>query len=92
MEDVKDDIHKKNANKVEGCVEVEVNSNGEDNIKETTTNSHSNLLSIAQNIEILDHFQAKEGGCNNNNTLRWVQKNMNCPNFQLVQLNITIEN
>ena len=33
LEEVKDDIHKNNANKVEGYVEVELNSNGEDNLK-----------------------------------------------------------
>ena len=46
MEEVKDDIHNDNAKKGEGHVEVEVNYNGEDNIKETTTTSHSTQLSI----------------------------------------------
>ena len=31
LEEVKYDTHNKNANKGEGCVEVEVNSNGEEN-------------------------------------------------------------
>ena len=62
------------------------------NLRETTTTYHITQLSIAQNIEILDHFQAKEGGCNNNTTIMWVQKNKNRPNFQHVQLNIIIEN
>ena len=33
MEEVKDDIHKNNAKKLEGYVKVEVNSNGEENLK-----------------------------------------------------------
>ena len=73
--EAKDDIHKKNAKKGQVNVEVEVNSNGEDNLKETTTTSHINQLSIVQKIEIFDHFQAKEGGYNTNATIRWVQKN-----------------
>ena len=72
LEEVKDDIHKKNAKKGEGYVEVEVNYNGEENLKETTTTSHSTHLSIAQKIDILDHFQAKEVGCNKNARIRWV--------------------
>ena len=59
LEEVKYDIHKNNAKKGEVYVEVEVNSNGEDNIKETATTSYSTQISIAQKIEIMDHFQAK---------------------------------
>ena len=40
---------------------------------------------------MLDHFQAKEGGCNNNATIKWVHKNMNHPKFQRVQINRIIE-
>ena len=54
-----DDIHKKNAEKGEGCVEVEVNSNGEDNLKDKTTTSHNNQQSIAHKNDTIYHFQAK---------------------------------
>ena len=53
LEEVKDDIHKKNANKGEGYVEVKVNSNGEDNLKEATTTSCSTKLSITQKLRNL---------------------------------------
>ena len=38
MEEAKYDIYKKNSKKIEGCDEVEVNYNGEDNLNEATTN------------------------------------------------------
>ena len=60
---MKDDTHKKNAKKREGYVEVEVNSNGEENLKDTTTTSRSTQLSISQKIGILDHFKAKKVCC-----------------------------
>ena len=69
---MKDDIHKKNAKKGEGYVEVEVNYNGEDNIKEAITNSRSTQLSIAQKLRNLITFKLKKvaatrmlqsGGC-----------------------------
>ena len=47
---MKDNIHKKNAKIGEGYFDVEVNYNVEENIKETTTTSHSNQLSIAQKV------------------------------------------
>ena len=71
-EEAKDDIHKKNAEKGEGYVEVEVNSNGEEDLKETTATSHSTQLSIAQNIRYLITFELRKvaatrilqsGGC-----------------------------
>ena len=91
-EEVKDEIHKNNYNKGEGYFGVEVNSNGEENLKETTTTSHSTKLEFSQFFDILDHFKTKEGGFDNNATIRWVQKNMNCPNFQRLQLNRIPEN
>ena len=44
MEEMKDVIHKKNTKKGYGYVEVEVNSNGEDNLKDTTTTSYGTHL------------------------------------------------
>ena len=44
MEEVKDDIHKKNPKKGEGNVEVKVIYNGEEKLKETTTTSYSTQL------------------------------------------------
>ena len=50
---MKDDIHKKNVKKGEGYFEVEVNINGEYNIKDTTTTSQSTQLSTAQKLRYL---------------------------------------
>ena len=47
LKEVKDEIHNKNSKKVEGYVEVEVNYNGEYNIKEKNTTSRSTQLSIS---------------------------------------------
>ena len=44
MEEMKDVIHKKNTKKGYGYVEVEVNSNGEDHLKDTTTTSYGTHL------------------------------------------------
>ena len=44
MEEMKYYIHKKNSNKGESYVEVEVNSDEEDNLRETTNASHITQL------------------------------------------------
>ena len=69
---MKDNIHKKNSKKGEGCVEVEVNYNGEDNLKETTTNSQSTRYQLHKKMRYLITFNLNKvaitrmlqsGGC-----------------------------
>lgn len=68
-------------------VEIIVNSDGEEEQKVTIATAKSTSFTNAQKIEIIDHYKSNEGKQSKNDTIKWVQKNMNRPKFQRLQLN-----
>lgn len=68
-------------------VEIVVNTDGEDKQKKKAASTKTTPFSNAQKIEIIDHYKSSKGEQSKNDTIQWVQKNMNRPKFQRIQLN-----